>query len=611
MNRFFIAFKLLKKNLKTIVFFEAIYKLFTTAVFTPLLVELVEVALRLAGMNYLTNARFGEFITKPTTIAIIFLLLLIFAIFSLMEMSALLYCYHMSYNNYKTTVSEMIKEGAKSSVRLLLNGNFLMVAYILVLMPITYLVGFSAFASMVQIPEFIIELLKTKKTILFIILIVYSFLAIFAVRWINSINYFTVEKMSFKNARKASVNMNQKNYIGLIASFIFWQLAVFILLMLFYVGICFCITKFLSIFFKYKMAYKVSLAIAKGLYDIWITLYSFIIVPITFAFLTGYFYARKNKMCEEMVVPVVNEEKSEKKEKKKEEKRSRFRKIMYAIVGVSAVLNIFYISSDIGISRGKTKVQLLNETDIAAHRGYSAEAPENTIPAFEQAIENLTDYVELDVQELKDGTVIVMHDSDFKRVGGLKKNVWEVNYEDIEDLDVGKWFSKDYEGTTIPTLEEVLEFSKGKLKLNIEIKLTGHEQNLEKTVVELIEKYKMEEECVITSFQPKALKNVKSYNEEIKTGYILRVAYGDFSKVEFADALSINYSFATQSLINNAHDDGLEVYVWTVNTAESVNEMLEKGVDMIITDDPVMAAETFTSYETNPYVVAMIKQFMK
>lgn len=608
MNRFFISFKLLRKNLKTIIIFEAIYKLFTTAIFTPLLVEIVEIALRLAGMNYLTNARFVEFITKPTTIAIVFLLLIMFAIFSLVEMSALSYCYHMSYNNYKATVMDMLKEGCKSSFRLLWNNNFLMVVYILVLMPITYLVGFSAFASMVKIPEFVMELLKTKKTLLSLLLIVYAIMAVFAVRWINCINYYSVEKMSFKNARKASVNMNRKNYIVLIISFVIWQLAIFAMFLTFYAGVCFGFTKIISLLFKHKMAYKISLAVAKGFYDIWLTIYFIIVVPITFAFLSGYFYARKNKMCEEMVVPVIDENKTE---KKKYLKNSYIKRVLYIVVFISAVLNIIYISFDVGIFRGKTKVQLLNETAIAAHRGYSAEAPENTLPAFEQAVENLTDYVELDVQELKDGTVIVMHDSNFKRVSGFNKNVWNVNYEDIMDLDVGKWFSDEYEGTTIPTLEEVLEFSKGKLKLNIEIKLTGHEKNLEKSVVELIEKYKMEKECVVTSFQSKALKNVKKYNENIKTGYILRVAYGDFSKVDFADALSVNYSFATQSLINEAHNDGIEVYVWTVNTADSIYEMLERGVDMIITDDPVLAAETFTSYETNPYVVAMIKKFMQ
>lgn len=603
MNRFSIAIKLLRKNLKTIIVFEAIYKLFTTAIFTPLLVELVRLALKLAGINYLTNARFADFIAKPTTIAILFLALLLFSIFCLVEMSAMSYCFKMSYHGYSASVAEMLKEGGKSALALIGNHNFLMIIFIIILLPITHFIALSGYVTMMQVPAFIVELIRTKKIAVMILAVSYTFMAIFAIRWINSINYYTIEKMNFKNARKASVHLNRKGYPGLIASFIIWQTAVFAIMVLVYALIVFAAGRVLMLILNYKTAYNITLFFAKELFDIWLTLYSCIIVPISFAILTGYFYARKHKIHEDTVVPAEPET--------KKAKKSKFEKIMSVAVLLSAVLNIIYISSDFGISRGITNVQLLSKTMIAAHRGYSAEAPENTISSFEAAIDNLADYVELDVQETKDGEVIVLHDSNFKRVAGLNKNVWSVNYEEIENLDVGSWFSEEFEGEKIPTLEETLIMAKGKLKLNIEIKLTGHEKNLEKSVVDLIEKYGMEEECVVTSFQAKALKAVKEYNNNIKTGYILHVAYGDFSGVEFADALSVNYSFATNALINDAHNAGMEVYVWTVNSAEAINDMIQKGADMIITDNPVLAKETITSYESTPYIVAMVKKFMK
>lgn len=603
MNRFSIAFKLLRKNLKKIIIFEAIYKLFTTAIFTPLLVEMVNLALKLSGINYLTNARLLDFILKPTTIAILFLLLIFFSIFCLIEMSALSYCFDLSYNDCEASVVDMIKIGTKSALRLLGNNNFLMILFLLILMPITHLAVISSYVTSNEIPVFIIEFIKTKKYAVIVIAVVYIFLAVFAIRWINSINYYTVEKMNFKNARKASINLNRKKYFGLVLSFIVWQFMVFALLVISYIAITFAVTKVLILILNNKTAYNIALFVAKEMFDIWITLYSCIIVPITFAFLCGYFYARKNKIREEVVVPVIAE--------KKQYPRNKIIKILSVVVLVSAFLNIFYISFDFGLSRGKSNVQLLSRTMIAAHRGYSAEAPENTISAFEAAIDNFADYVELDVQETRDGTVIVLHDSDLKRVAGVKENVWSVDYGQIKFLDVGSWFSEEFAGETIPTLDEVMEMAKGRLKLNIEIKLTGHEKNLEKSVVELIEKHEMEKECVVTSFQAEALKKVKSYNEDIKTGYILHVAYGDFSGVDYADALSINYSFATSALINDAHSSGKEVYVWTVNNADAINDMIQKGADMIITDDPVLAKETLTSYETNPYVVKLVKNFMK
>lgn len=603
MNRFSIAFKLLRKNIKKIIIFEAIYKLFTTAIFTPLLVEMVNLALKLSGINYLTNARLLDFLLKPTTIAILFLLLILYSVFCLMEMSALSYCYDLSYNDSEASVVDMIKIGSKSALRLLGNNNFLMIIFLLILMPITHLAVISSYVSSNQIPVFIIEFIKTKKYAITVIFAVYIFLAVFAVRWINSINYYTVEKMNFKNARKASINLNRKKYSGLILSFIVWQFMVLALLVISYIGITYIVTKFLILILNNKTAYNIALFVAKEMFDIWVTLYSCIIVPISFAFLCGYFYARKNKIREEVVVPVITEKKSYPKNK--------IIRILSLIVLLSAFLNIFYISSDFGLSRGRSNVQLLNRTMIAAHRGYSAEAPENTIPAFKAAMDNFSDYAELDVQETKDGIVIVLHDSDLNRVAGVKKNIWNVDYREVLSFDVGSWFSEEFEGEMIPTLDEVMEMAKGRLKLNIEIKLTGHEKNLEQTVVKLIEKHEMEDECVVTSFQAKALKKVKSYNENIKTGYILHVAYGDFSGIDYADALSINYSFATSALINDAHSAGKEVYVWTVNNADAINDMINKGADMIITDDPVLAKETLTSYETNPYVVKLVKKYMK
>ncbi|MBQ3666330.1 MAG: glycerophosphodiester phosphodiesterase [Lachnospiraceae bacterium] len=606
MNKFGIAIKIMNKNIKSLVIFEAVYKLFTTAIFTPLISQLVKLALHLAGINYLTNARVLDFLTKPTTIAILFLTVVLVAIFSLMEIGAVCYCYNMSYHGYRTNVTDMIREGMRTGLRLLGNHNFLMLFFVIIIMPVTHLATVVKYISSVHVMEFLIEFMKLQHNLLRNITIVYAVLSAVAMLWITSIYYYSVEKMNFRNARKASFALNKKRYIGLILSYMVWH-AFFAAVMVFsYVALTYVITRILMLILKKKLAYTISLYVAKRLYEVAQTVYSFLITPVTLAIVGGYYYARKKKINEQIVIPLPKENKTA------TEKKAFFklRKTISIIVLVSAFLNILYISFDIGIE-GIYNVQLFKKTVIAAHRGYSAEAPENTIPAFEAAIEHFSDYVELDVQETKDGEVIVMHDSNFKRVAGVNKHVWEVTYDEIQNYDVGKWFSPEFEGTSIPRLEDVLAMAKGRLKLNIEIKLTGHEKNLEENVVRLIEEYDMEQECVITSFQKKALKNVKRSNPEIKTGYILKVAFGDFSGMMYADALSVQYAFASSAFINSAHSSGKKVYVWTVNSSDLIYEMIKRGADMIITDDPVLAKETITSYETNPYVVKLIKSYMK
>lgn len=600
MNRFQIAIALLKKSLKKIIIFEAIYTLLKTAIFTPILVEMVNLALQLAGVKYLTNSRLPDFVLKPTTIAIILLALVMIAVFSLIEIASLIYCFDIEYHKHEVRVMDMIKQGAKSALSLI-NNNFIMIVFMLLIIPINNIAFIVLYLFTKGIPVFAIEFIQTNKNVVVLALMVFTVLCIYAVRRINCLQYFTIEKYNYKISCNTSLNLNKHKFFQVIFCFIIWQMIAMSLIIGSYVIVTFIVTNTLKMFLKHKMAYNISLFLSEKMYLIFKSLYLSMMTPITFSFLSANYYFRKKKINESIKDPVIHQH--------KRATRTKFKKIISVIVLASAVLNIIYIKSDFGIFRGSAKVQFLTRTKIAAHRGDSKEAPENTLAAFESAISNLADYAELDVQETKDGKVVVMHDSNLKRVSGVKKNIWNVGYKDLMNLDVGSWFSNDFREEKIPTLEEVIEFTKGKLKLNIEIKLTGHEKHLEESVVELIEKYGIENDCVVTSFQSKALQNVKKYNQDIKTGYILHVAYGDFSGLEYANALSVNYTFATAKLVNEAHSADKEVYVWTVNSPEAITEMVEKGVDMIITDDPVLARETITSYETNPIIVKLVKYF--
>ncbi len=364
-----------------------------------------------------------------------------------------------------------------------------------------------------------------------------------------------------------------------------------------FIAVMFVITNSIKIFVDYNTTYSLSLFMGREIYGIWLKVYSCVTVPVIFAFFSGCFYSGKEKLNE-----TVLENTCCKKEKKY---FNKVKKILAAAVVLSAVLNLLYINHDFGLE--SINVELFRNAQVAAHRGASSEAPENTLAAVGQAIAKRADYAEIDVQETKDGVVILLHDSNLKRTTGVDAEVSDWDYKKIRQLDAGSWFSEEYKGEMIPTLAEILETAKGKIKLNIEIKLNGTERNLVHSVVRLIEVYDMTEDCVITSFQASALKEVKKLNPDIRTGYILKVAYGDFSGLDFADALSVNYSFATSILVNDAHDAGKEVYVWTVNSREKIINMISNGVDMVITDHPAFARETITSYEVNPWLVDLIR----
>ena len=118
---------------------------------------------------------------------------------------------------------------------------------------------------------------------------------------------------------------------------------------------------------------------------------------------------------------------------------------------------------------------------------------------------------------------------------------------------------------------------------------------------------KMIDDCVITSFDYKAIKKSKQCNEDIQVGYILSVAYGDFYEMDDVDFFSINASFLTKRTVDAIHKSGKMVFAWTVNNETSIKNLTNKGVDIIITDEPVLAREVIYSRDTSETLINMIK----
>jgi glycerophosphoryl diester phosphodiesterase len=242
-------------------------------------------------------------------------------------------------------------------------------------------------------------------------------------------------------------------------------------------------------------------------------------------------------------------------------------------------------------------VPLNDATAITAHRGSSITAPENTMAAILQAIDEGADFVEIDVQETKDGTVVLAHDKDLNRVFGLNKRIWEVTYDEIRDLDSGGWFSPKFNAQRIATLPQVIKAVKGRAKLNIELKFNGHDQNLAREVVRIVNEHDFARDCILTSLDYNGIRQARAAGPGIRTGVIVTSALGDITSLE-TDLLSISASAVTRDLIARARRRHLEVHVWTVNDAAQMNTMIGLGVDNIITDDPQLLGEVLRERAT-------------
>jgi glycerophosphoryl diester phosphodiesterase len=233
---------------------------------------------------------------------------------------------------------------------------------------------------------------------------------------------------------------------------------------------------------------------------------------------------------------------------------------------------------------------IAEEVGITAHRGSSITAPENTMAAILLAVEEGADYVEIDVQETKDGTVVLVHDKDLLRVFGIRKGIWEVTYDELKDLDSGGWFSPEFSDQRLATLDQVIKAVKGRARLNIELKFNGHQQKLAREVVRIVRENDFVDDCILTSLDYDGILRARAAGPEFRTGLIVTSSIGDVTRLE-GELLSVSAKAVTRDLIDRAHHAGLEVHVWTVNDLPLMNRMIGMGVDQIITDDPKLLAE--------------------
>ena len=230
----------------------------------------------------------------------------------------------------------------------------------------------------------------------------------------------------------------------------------------------------------------------------------------------------------------------------------------------------------------------ITEKLIIAHRGSPSHAKENTIESFEKAMVSGADMIEFDVRRTKDDVLIAFHDE-------LIQGHW------TKDLTFGTISQMArHQGFGIPTVEEVLKCSRGKIKLDVELKEGGYE----KEIIELILGYFEEDQFVITSFNDASLRVIKERYPDIQTGLILGrdiPSYRFLTRLqEFfpmkrckkakADLLVTHFKLLRFGFLQRTRRSGLPVFVWTVNDEETIWKLLhDRRVYAIITDKPDLA----------------------
>ncbi|MFE9660561.1 glycerophosphodiester phosphodiesterase family protein [Streptomyces sp. NPDC005955] len=254
-----------------------------------------------------------------------------------------------------------------------------------------------------------------------------------------------------------------------------------------------------------------------------------------------------------------------------------------------------------------------DQVAVIAHRGASAQAPENTLAAVDRADQLGVDWVENDVQRTKDGVLVVIHDTDLQRTTNAeqvfpRRSPWKVadfTAAEISRLDAGGWKGEEYAGTRVPTLRDYLRrVDVNDQKLLMEIKAPEQYPGIEDDVLRVLGEERwlnqrhLRNRLVVQSFSTDSIRTLHGARPDVRTGFLGTPSLAALPwYAQFTDQINPKHSTVSAAYVaavqsfGGPHGRRLEVNTWTVNAAPEARLAARNGVDGIITNTPDVVAE--------------------
>jgi glycerophosphoryl diester phosphodiesterase len=451
------------------------------------------------------------------------------------------------------------------------------ILYAVVLLPLLNLGYETALIPQIQIPNFITgELFKTTMGQVGY----YTFFAVVAylnLRWIFVLPIVVLEQKPFRTAARKSATLVKESFFKVLFFLVGFFISIGIVYGVFFGMYLLCLWGM----YEFTNPQGTFALLAESTMSVFLTstlyLFSFIVTPFYIMAITRLYL---QKVPVEDVLLEEGLDYSKTKADKCFFQKHRWKFIGVYIVGIiTAGMVVAFIVTFISNS--------YKEPIIMAHRGYISKGVENTKEALQGAIDAKADYAEIDVLQTKDGELAVIHDLKLKRLANANVHVSDLTMEELRQLTL----SQDGFSGQISTLDEIIKLAKGKIKLNIEVKLHGGEKDFVNKVLKAIKDNEFEKQCVIQTLHYPLIKEFKRANPNIKVGYILYASRADLKNVK-ADFYVAEEYMLNKKLVKEARKINKPIYVWTVNDMESLKAYYKLNVDGIITDYPEDARET-------------------
>ncbi len=590
--------RLLFKHSLSLLLGQSIFIGISMFILTPFVNFVFDKALTASGYSYITIKNFGRFILNPVSILVLVLLFICIGVFFLFEAAYLITFYSVIESGNTPKLFYVYLLSLKRMFIFFTHRNFILLpgVWLIVILSNIPLILFTIKNEIMF--RYVTEAIDKNPVVRILLIVLPIILLLVMLQRLFVFQYCFIEGKRYKDACHSSKNIKNSSIIRAFFYIVTWNIGIVIFIVIIYL-ITMAITALVVIGITDKtLVIATFISINESMRN-YLSIGIFSISEIAnFALFTHLFYQYKKEANEYFYFDNSVEEGFL--------KGKSYKKTIIIFSIIFAFINMYFIYN---IAKNDSSLAYvdIDNIEITSHRGFSHDVPENTLLAIEKAIEEQADYVEIDVRLTKDGVLVLLHDESLYRTTGVNTSIWNLDYAEVSRLDAGKWLDVAYIGTKIPTLREVFELCKGTVNLNLDLKYDYHIEGLEEKVVALIEEYEMENQCVITSTSLSTLENIKKLNLDIKTGYITYQIEKSYYHNENMDFFSINSYFVSENLLQEVHEYGKEIHVWTVNTKKELNRVKRLGVDNIITDNPAYAKEMLYQDESTLLLISLLK----
>ncbi len=560
------------------IIFEIVLKLVFLVMLIPLYYAYINLAVKLSGISYLTKETVGKFMKSPSTYAFLFIMFVFMSMCIIMDVSGISYAYHRANYLKKTSPLRMLLVGLRSAIRMLRPRNLPMFLFVLCYLPVITNVIFDFQLLHIKVP-YMIDIISINKYVTIVCVVIYVLLVLSTCKYTFLVHVYNVEKLSYRKSIDRTKELLKGRRFKTIGGVITWLILVVgipVALFYLYAG------PVLNTVLNHEGMVKASTIVYEVVKIVFSVLYVIIGLPIVYSYICNQYYD---------IIPEDEDRKTiddyEEYDAKKSSRKER--KILAVIISVVIIADVaFYGLKQFNVI--SLNVEYMDKVTITAHRGDSTKAPENTLAAFQLALDNGADVIELDVRETADGEIVIMHDENLRRTCGVDKKVGKLTYEELLEYSPTanyKGSNKDeFADEKIPTLREAIELVGDKAKLNIELKPASTDKGFAKKVVAIIQEYNYYDNCVVASLNYGSIKKIKVIDPNITTVYVMALAMGDFYDLECADAFSIKGRYINNDVVRQAHKRGKQVYAWTIDDKSVLENMMLMNVDSIITNKP-------------------------